>query len=237
MKISVSHVKIFSSAAVTMATSPGSVFTGLALANNGTSNFLYAPSFVSGGTIHVFDSTFTSTTLAGSFTDPTIPVGYGPYNIQLLSGKLYVTYAQVGTRGAVIGPGLGFVSVFDTNGNFLQRLVSNGPLNAPWGLAIAPAGFMTSSRVAPPVSPRRSPPTIRQIVLVLPLLGLLFGLLVVRKTQPRLGWAGAALILTVLAGCGASYYTTRTPAGSYPISVAATSEGSSKTSTVILTVN
>jgi apolipoprotein N-acyltransferase len=96
---------------------------------------------------------------------------------------------------------------------------------------------MTAARLAPPVSPRRSPPSTRQIVLVLPLLGLMFGLLAVRKTQPRLGWAGAVLILTVLVGCGASYNTTRTPAGSYPITVTATSGGSSKTSTVILTVN
>jgi uncharacterized protein (TIGR03118 family) len=129
-------------ARITEATLPGAVFTGLALANNGTANFLYAADFVSGQTIKVFDSTFALTTLTAAFVDPTLPVGYAPYNIQLLSGKLYVTYAQIGVRGANIGPGLGYVSVFDTNGNFLQRLISNGPLNAPWGLAIAPTGFM-----------------------------------------------------------------------------------------------
>ncbi len=125
------------------ATAPGAVFTGLALANNGTADFLYAADFVSGQTIQVFNSSFTSTTLAGSFTDPTLPIGYAPYNIQLLNGQFYVAYAQVGTRGATTGAGLGFVSVFDLNGNFKSRLVSNGPLNAPWGMTIAPTGFMT----------------------------------------------------------------------------------------------
>ena len=44
---------------------------------------------------------------------------------------------------AQIGPHLGFVSVFDLNGNFLKRLVSMGKLNAPWGLALAPSTFGT----------------------------------------------------------------------------------------------
>jgi uncharacterized protein (TIGR03118 family) len=41
----------------------------------------------------------------------------------------------------VAGPGHGFVDVFDLSGNLLRRLVSGGPLNSPWGLAIAPSGF------------------------------------------------------------------------------------------------
>ena len=39
------------------------------------------------------------------------------------------------------GPGNGFVNTFDLNGNFLKRVVSNGPLNSPWGVAIAPANW------------------------------------------------------------------------------------------------
>jgi uncharacterized protein (TIGR03118 family) len=127
---------------VTEATLSGAVFTGLALANNGSANYLYAADFVSGGTIQIFDSLFHSTTLAASFVDPSLPVGYAPYNIQLLNGSLYVAFAQVGVRGAATGPGLGYIDVFDTNGNFIQRLVSGGALNAPWGMAIAPAGFL-----------------------------------------------------------------------------------------------
>ena len=132
--------------AVTAASMPGAAFTGLAMANNGTANFLYAANFVTGGTIQIFDTSFHSTTLLGSFTDPSLPLGYAPFNIQLIGTSLYVTFAQVGVPGgAKAGAGLGFVDVFDTNGNFVQRLISNGSLNAPWGITMAPAGFASFS--------------------------------------------------------------------------------------------
>jgi uncharacterized protein (TIGR03118 family) len=127
--------------AVQSANVAGAVFTGLALANNGSGNLLYAANFSTGGGINVFNSNFQSTTLSGSFKDPNIPAGYAPYNIQNLNGQLYVQYAKVGTRGAQTGAGFGYVDVYDLNGNFVKRLVSNGPLNAPWGVAIAPSGF------------------------------------------------------------------------------------------------
>jgi uncharacterized protein (TIGR03118 family) len=120
----------------------GGVYTGLAIGNNGSGNFLYAANF-GGGHIDVFNSSFAPTSLAGSFTDPNLPAGYVPYNIQNVGGKLYVEYATVDpiTHEAAEGAGLGVVDVFDTNGNFLQRIHSGGQLNAPWGIAIAPAGF------------------------------------------------------------------------------------------------
>jgi len=125
-----------------VATVSGAVFTGLALANNGTANYLYAANFVSGGGIQVFDSTFAATTLAGGFVDPNLPAGYAPFNIQAIGGKLYVEYAQISAPGVPnVGLGLGAVDVFDANGNFLQRLVTGGQLDAPWGIALAPAGF------------------------------------------------------------------------------------------------
>jgi uncharacterized protein (TIGR03118 family) len=37
----------------------------------------------------------------------------------------------------------GYVDEFDTAGNFLQRIATGGPINAPWGLTIAPDGFGT----------------------------------------------------------------------------------------------
>jgi uncharacterized protein (TIGR03118 family) len=124
---------------------PPPIYTGLAIGNNGTANFLYVADFAdfTGGRIAVFDKNFAATTLAGNFTDPAIPFDYHPFNIQNLGGKLYVAYAKVDpmTGRSVSGPGNGYISVFDTNGNFLNRLVSNGPLNAPWGITIAPSGF------------------------------------------------------------------------------------------------
>jgi uncharacterized protein (TIGR03118 family) len=121
----------------------GGVFTGLALGNNAAGDFLYAADFANAA-IQVINSSFGGTSLPGSFTDPGLPSGYAPYNIQNIGGQLYIEYAQIDpiTHEAAIGAGLGIVSVFDTSGNFIKRLISNGgALNAPWGVTIAPAGF------------------------------------------------------------------------------------------------
>jgi len=121
----------------------GAIYTGLASGNVGNSHFLYAADFHN-GRIDVIDGRFHKTNLAGTFRDSNTPSGFAPFNIQHLGGKLYVTYAQQDAArdgGDVAGHGKGFVDVFDTSGHLLQRLVSHGELNAPWGVAIAPAGF------------------------------------------------------------------------------------------------
>jgi uncharacterized protein (TIGR03118 family) len=121
--------------------SANNIYTGLALANNATGTFLYAANFKTGH-IDVFDSNFVPASLGGNFTDPTLPSGFAPFNIEVVGGNLYVEYAKVGPTGDdEAGPGNGFVAVFDTNGNFIRRLISNGPLNSPWGITLAPAGF------------------------------------------------------------------------------------------------
>lgn len=118
------------------------LYKGLAIGSNGAGTFLYAANFRSGN-IDVFNSGFGPATLPGSFSDPNLPAGYAPFNIQNLGGKLYVAYAEFNpnTGDEVAGPGKGFVDVFDTDGNLLQSLISGGPLNAAWGLALAPANF------------------------------------------------------------------------------------------------
>jgi uncharacterized protein (TIGR03118 family) len=120
----------------------GSVYTGIALANNGTGNFLYLADFRN-NEIDILNSSFQETTLAGNFTDPTLPAGFAPFNIAAIGGKLYVAYARPdpATGRVKDGAGLGIVSVFDLNGAFQQRLVSRGALNAPWAIVQAPAGF------------------------------------------------------------------------------------------------
>ena len=124
--------------ATVMVTTAGANYTGLALANN----TLYAANFVAGGKINVFNASFAATTVAGNFTDASLPSGYAPFNVQLVNGNLYVEYAKV-TNGAPVAlpGGGGYVDVFDTNGNLLQRLASGGTLDAPWGVTQAPAGF------------------------------------------------------------------------------------------------
>lgn len=120
----------------------GAVYKGMALAANGAGPLLYAANFHA-GTIDVFDGAFSPVALAGSFTDPNLPGGFAPFNIQRIGRKLYVTYAQQdqAKHDDVAGAGNGFLNVFDTDGNFLQRLLSNGRLNSPWGLALAPDNF------------------------------------------------------------------------------------------------
>ena len=120
----------------------GAAYTGLAIGNNGAGDFLYASNFHA-GTIDVFDSSFSPVSLSGSFVDPTLPAGYAPFNVQNLGGSLFVTYALQDASATDVVPGLGngYVDIFDLNGVFQSRLISDGVLNSPWGLALAPANF------------------------------------------------------------------------------------------------
>ena len=127
--------------AETLQAASDAYYKGVALASIGSDTYLYAANFHSGA-IDVLKGTAGAPNLTGTFTDPTLPAGYAPFNIQLLGGKLYVTYALQGSgKDEQAGLGLGFVSVFDTQGTFLGRVGSMGTLNAPWGLAIAPSSF------------------------------------------------------------------------------------------------
>jgi uncharacterized protein (TIGR03118 family) len=120
----------------------GTVYKGLALGSSGGKNYLYAANF-SAGRVDVFDANFVPVALAGTFTDPNLPASFAPFNVQNIAGKLYVTYAlpDAARHDDVSGPGNGYVDVFDTDGTLLQRLISQGPLNSPWGVVLAPAGF------------------------------------------------------------------------------------------------
>jgi uncharacterized protein (TIGR03118 family) len=79
----------------------------------------------------------------GAFVDDDLPDDFGPFGIQNIQGRIFVTYAKRDADGEdeVAGQGLGFVSVFDGNGAFLARIATRGLLNAPWGLALAPQEF------------------------------------------------------------------------------------------------
>jgi uncharacterized protein (TIGR03118 family) len=118
------------------------IYKGLALAASGTGNFLYATDFHH-GKIDVFDKAFQPATLAGTFSDPDLPGGFAPFGIRNINGALYVTYAMQDEEKEddVAGQGLGFVNVFDADGQLIRRFASRGHLNAPWGLALAPADF------------------------------------------------------------------------------------------------
>ena len=117
----------------------GAVYKGLAIGTTKDGTFLYAANFRN-GSVDVFNSKFD---LVKSFTDPTVPIGYAPFNVQVLDGKLFVTFAKqdASRHDDVAGAGHGFVDEFSLNGSLIQRVASHGPLNSPWGLAIAPTGF------------------------------------------------------------------------------------------------
>jgi uncharacterized protein (TIGR03118 family) len=123
-------------------TSPTAVYKGVTIGTNATGNFLFAADFHD-QRIDVFDKTFAAAKLAGTFTDPNLPAGFAPFNVQDLGGKLFVAYAKRPATGddEDHGAGLGVVDEFDTDGNFVRRVATQGRLNAPWGLAIAPGGF------------------------------------------------------------------------------------------------
>jgi uncharacterized protein (TIGR03118 family) len=121
----------------------GAVYKALAIGTDSSNRLLlYAANFRA-GTIDVFDKTFKPTTVSGGFSDPNIPQGFAPFDIQQLNGKLYVTYAKQDStkHDDVGGAGNGYVDVFNTDGVLQMRLVSQGPLDSPWGLAIAPSNF------------------------------------------------------------------------------------------------
>ena len=120
----------------------GAIYTGVALANNGSGNSLYLADFHN-KKIDVLDGNFHPSPLATAFSDPALPADYAPFNVAAIGGQLYVAYARQDPNGEdeVTGPHLGFIDVFDLNGSLQQRLVSQGKLNAPWGMVVAPQGF------------------------------------------------------------------------------------------------
>jgi uncharacterized protein (TIGR03118 family) len=120
----------------------GTVYKGLAIASQGTSDFLYATDF-NHGQVDIFDSTFSP---HGTFTDPALTAqGFAPFGIRNIGGKLYVTFAKqdAAKHDDVKGAGNGFIDVFNPDGTMVgtMPLISHGALDSPWGLAIAPAAF------------------------------------------------------------------------------------------------
>jgi uncharacterized protein (TIGR03118 family) len=119
------------------------VYKGITISGDGTQHLLYATDFHN-ARVDVWDSAFNDAVLpAGAFTDPKIPRGYAPFGIQAVGGDVVVTYAKQdeAAHDDVKGQGFGFVDLFDARGKLIRRLTSHGVLNAPWGVALAPASF------------------------------------------------------------------------------------------------
>jgi uncharacterized protein (TIGR03118 family) len=119
------------------------IYKGLALGGSGTTHLLYAADFFN-ARVDVWDGTFTEVTLpAGAFKDPQLPKGFAPFGIQAINGDIVVAYAKQddAKEDEIAGRNLGYVNIFDPNGKLLQRFHAKFPLNAPWGVALAPTSF------------------------------------------------------------------------------------------------
>ena len=122
---------------------PNAIYKGLAIANTAHGSWIYAANFHS-GQVEVYNGNWARQHWAGAFQDPGIPDGYAPFNVQMLGGRIFVAYAKqdANAEDEVAGAHKGFVDEYSLHGQLLRRVASRGWLNAPWGLAWAPAtGF------------------------------------------------------------------------------------------------
>jgi uncharacterized protein (TIGR03118 family) len=124
-------------------TTPGANYSGLTI--NQAQTQLYAANQAGTGSINVFNTSFAPVSLApGAFATPPAVAALGlvPFNVQDINGKIYVEYAPSGLtaqRNAALGQGA--VVVFNEDGTSPQILTLGSQLAAPWGVALAPAGF------------------------------------------------------------------------------------------------
>jgi uncharacterized protein (TIGR03118 family) len=128
------------------------VYKGLVFGTNPRGVFLYATDFHNAkidvfapqpsGSNGLFQAA-DSTQIPGTFADPEIPAGFAPFGIQNINGNLFVTYALQNDKkhDDVAGKGNGFVDIFDTSGNLIERFASQGTLNSPWGVSRASFAF------------------------------------------------------------------------------------------------
>ncbi len=117
--------------ALVAVTTPGAVYTGLAISSKASNNFLFAADNAN-NKVDIYDGAFK---LLRSFTDTTLPAGFAPFGIQDFGGLVYVSFASSS------GASGGYVDIFDEFGSLLKQLANGKPLNQPWGFAIAPKDF------------------------------------------------------------------------------------------------
>ena len=68
-------------------------------------------------------------------------MGFARFNVVYLNGLIYVLYAKkniADPTNDLSGPGNGYINVFNTAGTWIRRFYSEGVLNSPWALTLAP---------------------------------------------------------------------------------------------------
>jgi uncharacterized protein (TIGR03118 family) len=118
-------------------------YLGVAIASTSMGPRLYAADFMN-GKIDVYDGGFHLLHPKHAFVDTKLPADYAPFNVVAIGDRVYVMYALRGDDGdEVHGAGLGIVDAYDTRGVLISRIATFGDLDAPWGVALAPAAFGT----------------------------------------------------------------------------------------------
>jgi uncharacterized protein (TIGR03118 family) len=119
----------------------GSVFRGLALATvRKGEQRLYVTDFHNDRVL-VFDEHWREVVRPRAFVDPAIPAWYAPFGIQAAAERVFVSYAWRAPVNGNDAPTGGYVDEFDLDGRLVARVARMGPLDEPWGMAVAPHGF------------------------------------------------------------------------------------------------
>jgi uncharacterized protein (TIGR03118 family) len=130
------------------------VFTGVALTNHAFNTPAYAKAGgnhlfaadIRNNAIQVFDDKWKDVTASFHFQTPPSVGHLHPFNIVDLGGHLFVAYAEFDPESdegqeQILGAGLGHVVEYNEDGTLVKDFHTRGVLNAPWGMAIAPASF------------------------------------------------------------------------------------------------
>lgn len=121
----------------------GAEYTGLAVLTPGCCAPYLAVADFHRGLVDTYTSFFDHLATAGNFTDPNLPAGFSPWNLQVVGNHLFVAYAlqDVAQHDPLPGAGSGFVDMYDLEGVFVKRFASTGPLNVPTAIVQASANF------------------------------------------------------------------------------------------------
>jgi uncharacterized protein (TIGR03118 family) len=130
---------VFSGCAITVNSAGSPAYTAAG------GNHFFATDFRN-NVIEVIDNQWHDVTSSFHFQTPDSVGDLHPFNILDLNGHLVVAYADFNPAGdegmeQINGPGFGHVVEYNEDGTLVKDFNDGGNLNAPWGLAIAPAGF------------------------------------------------------------------------------------------------
>lgn len=133
-------------AAEALLTRTGAVYKGVTLLPTLLGPVLLAANF-SEATVDAYDKDLT---LLTQFSDRRAPAGYAPFNVQLVAGHVFVTFAKQDDdkEDDVAGPGHGLIDVLNPFTGRFRRFATGSDaggrfreINSPWGIALAPRSF------------------------------------------------------------------------------------------------